>query len=135
MRSCFVCLCDALGCSTILVMIDDLQVDSDPINTPDLTGVESHNLLAALSYLGVLVVIPLWLVESPNNFVRFHARQGLLVFIGVVLSIIAGRWVAIVGNMAWLLFALLSVIGFIQALLGKWWKIPVLGDIAEKISV
>lgn len=114
---------------------EDIQAQPEQINTPDLTGVESHNLLAALSYLGILVVIPLWLVPSPNNFVRFHARQGLLVFIGVVLSIVASRWVAVIGNMAWLLFAILSVVGFIQALLGKWWKIPVLGDLAEKISI
>ena len=32
------------------------------------------------------------------------------------------------------LFGALSLVGIVQALLGNFWKMPIVGDIAEKVS-
>ena len=38
--------------------------------------IEKGKLMAVLSYIGILVVIP-YFAEKENKFVRFHAIQGL----------------------------------------------------------
>ena len=37
--------------------------------------------------------------------------------------------------LAVLLFGILSLVGIVQSLMGNYWKMPVIGDIAEKISI
>ncbi|MBA7593933.1 hypothetical protein ES703_00869 [subsurface metagenome] len=108
--------------------------------------------LAWLSYLGILFLIPL-LAHKDNPFSKYHARQGMvLFFVEVALGIVWGILYAIalaiafgVGGvgfclvLVWIIMALaylfvgiLALIGLIQALSGKFWKMPILGDLAEK---
>lgn len=88
-------------------------------------------LMAALSYLGILVLIPL-LMKKESSFVQFHAKQGLVLFIAEVIL----WWIPFVG---WFflgpLVSILALIGLIMALMGKEWKIPVVWNIAEKIKL
>jgi uncharacterized membrane protein len=102
----------------------------------------------------------LWLVTEPkeNRFVRFHAMQGLLLF-GVnfvvsiifrILQVILGAGAAAVdSDVAFgggsLILGLLQlviglgllvvhIIGMVKANQGQMWKLPIIGDIAEKNS-
>lgn len=102
----------------------------------DVTGVEPNKLMAALSYLGILVLIPLF-VSRKDPFVVFHAKQGLVVLIGYVIAGIATSilWLAIIGNLLWLVLMIVSIIGLIQALQGKRWRIPGIAQIADTFKI
>lgn len=91
---------------------------------------------AILSYLWILCLVPL-ILKKENKFAMFHAKQGLILFIG---ELVVG-FVGIIPILGWMvlffgtvLFGLLSLIGIVQVLMGNFWKMPVVGDIAEKIT-
>jgi fumarate reductase subunit D len=105
-----------------------------PNNPNDLTGVSEDKLLAALSYLGILVLIPL-LLRRNDPYVRFHAKQGLVILIGEIVAVVAGIWLTVIGNLLFVLMLIASVLGFINALQGKQWKIPGVGQLAEKFKI
>ena len=102
------------------------------------TSNDSENkFLAAISYIGVLCLIPL-LLKKDDKFVQFHAKQGLVLFIAeIVISFI--NIIPFLGQMIWffasLAFLLISIIGFIKAWRGEWWKIPYLHEYSKKINI
>lgn len=100
----------------------------------DLTGLDSERLYAAFSYLAVLVVVPL-LTAKDNPFVNFHIRQGLLVLGGLIIGSIAANWSAVVGGTLLVLILIADIVALVQALQGRTWKIPGLGQLAEKIRI
>ncbi len=93
--------------------------------------------MALLSYLGVLCLIPL-LMDKDNDFVQYHARQGFILFMAeVVTMVIAGipvlGWVlAPVLGLVWLVF---SVMGLINVLNAKRKELPLIGQYARKIKI
>lgn len=109
--------------------------ESAPAPAPTQKG--DDNLIAAVSYLWILSIIIL-LVKKDSDYVRFHARQGVVLF---VISVAVG----IIGIPLFFLFWLTGlinlvifiavVIGFIKALGGQRYKLPVVGDLAEKINL
>ncbi len=96
-----------------------------------------ENLYAVLSYLWVFCLIPV-LMRSKSDFVRFHARQGLMLFIievgiGIIGIIpVLGPLVILLGV---LVCGLLSLTGIVQVLMGNKWKMPIIGDWSEKLNV
>ena len=97
----------------------------------------NENLLAAASYLlGFVTGIIILLVEKQNKFVRFHAMQSTILFGGIfVVNIVLG-FIPILG---WLVGLLLSFTAFIlwivlmwKAFQGDMYKVPYVGDLAEK---
>lgn len=111
----------------------------DPFSpTPGPRGQDVDRVEAALSWLWLLSVVFL-VLGWHRPFVRFHARQGVVLF---VLSMAA--WVvaplAPVGG--WRLQGLLQfvvfltvVIGFLQALRGRWWELPFLARLASRAGL
>jgi fumarate reductase subunit D len=97
--------------------------------------VTKDNVYAILAYMWVLCLIPV-LMKKDDPFVRFHARQGLMLFIiEVALGIIGivpflGVIISQIGGLVCLV---VSVLAIIQVLKGNQWKIPYVGDWAEKI--
>lgn len=91
--------------------------------------------LAMLSYLGVLCLVPM-LVNKEDEYVNFHARQGLFLWMWGVLAIF-GLYVPVVGRLFFsvsaMLIALLSLIGILSVLLMRAWKFPLIGIWAEKL--
>jgi len=106
----------------------------EPVKTS--TGM-TQNLAGLLCYLaGWITGLIFFLIEKENRFVRFHAMQSLITFggLGVLLFILS--FVPILG---WLVMLGLYVVGFIlwivlmvKAYQGEMFKLPVIGDIAEK---
>jgi uncharacterized membrane protein len=119
-------------------------------------------LCYALVILCCLNVIPaiIFLVTEPkeNRFLRFHALQALLLMaVGIVIAIVfwilrvalfttatvagasgagffAGGFVALIQMAIGFVFLVVYIVGAMQAYQGKMWKIPVIGDLAEKNS-
>lgn len=95
------------------------------------------NVAAALSYLVITAI--LWLVLEPYNkdrFIKFHSFQaiGLAVasfVLSIVLSVIPilGWIVLIFLPLVWLVVWILCIA---KAYQGQWFKLPLIGDFAEK---
>jgi len=91
--------------------------------------VEENKVLAAISYLWIISLIIL-LVKKESAFAKFHAKQGLILWIAsTILWIIP--WVGWALNIVVFVFI---VIGFTKAISGKWWNVPGVGQLAAKIK-
>lgn len=108
------------------------------------TGGLTDNVAGALAYVTIIPAI-VFLVMEPYNrkrFIRFHAFQCLFFAVAwtvlwIGLSIIAH--IPFLGWMTILIWPLVSLVGFIiwlilvlKAYQGQMFKLPVIGDIAEK---
>ncbi|MGC9553823.1 MAG: DUF4870 domain-containing protein [Thermoplasmatota archaeon] len=107
-----------------------------------------ENVEGALCYLlGWLTGLVFYLIEKDNEFVRFHARQSILVFLPLwILSFIfgGGFWfgggflwagwfiLVVIGWLLWLVMFILWLVLMIKAYQGEKFKLPVVGDIAER---
>lgn len=91
------------------------------------------NTAAALSYvLGWVTGIVFLLLEKDDKVVRFHAMQSIIVFGGLTL-------ITLVPIIGWMLSPLVMIVGFVawlylimQAYKGEKYKVPMIGDFAEK---
>ncbi|MDP3056957.1 MAG: hypothetical protein Q8N37_00340 [bacterium] len=113
-----------------------------PQNTPpvapqapltDEQDIQQNKIWALLSYLGILFLIPL-LAKKDSKFAQFHAKQGVILFVISFVSVIPIIGWMLSPLVIFVLF-IVSVIGIINVLQGKYWKIPVIGDYAEKINI
>lgn len=98
-------------------------------NKKPVPGSTDSNLMAALSYVWILSVVML-IIKKDDEFVKFHAKQGLILFIASFVGVIP-----IIGWAIWFVVVVLDIIGFIKALSGERFKLWVIGDIAEKIKM
>lgn len=93
-----------------------------------------ENLEGLLAYLlGPITGIILLLLEKESEFVRFHAMQSTIVFIGLwILQIVAG----IIFGPLWTLIGLLEfvvwIVGMVKAYQGERYRFPIAGDLAEQ---
>ncbi|TYQ18316.1 UNVERIFIED_CONTAM: putative membrane protein [Acetivibrio alkalicellulosi] len=96
-----------------------------------------ENVAALLSYVfGFVTGLIFFLLEKDSRFVKFHAMQSILTSVVIfLLSIILG-FIPILG---WILLMILplgtialAIILMIKAYKNEWFKLPIIGDIAEK---
>ena len=128
-------------------------------NTADTTAdfdkqdIEENKGISVLSYLGPLVFVPMF-ARKNSKYARFHANQGLLLFIvsgaysivqSILTAILKGifpwRWdygyvggrgfiygaLTTVLSLVWIVFTVLAVIGIINTVKGKAKELPVIG--------
>ncbi|MBF0456215.1 MAG: hypothetical protein HQL72_15535 [Magnetococcales bacterium] len=97
-------------------------------------GVGSQ-IMAAMSYLGILALVPL-VVNRRDSYVAFHARQGIILWIWEVLAVFSLA-VPVVGRVFFqtssLFCFVLSVVGLVSVLLGKAWRFPLIGQWAQRL--
>ena len=94
--------------------------------------------MALLSYLGILVIIPL-ITEAKNDpFVKYHIKQGLVLLITCVI----GSAVSMVPIIGWILspfiflfMIVLAIIGIVNAVGGKEKPLPLIGHYSDKIHI
>lgn len=96
------------------------------------------NIAGAISYFWVVGLI-FFIIEKKNRFVRFHAFQALawgiaLVVAGIVLDVLDNFFFAfgLIGNLLYLVWLVGAIYSAVQAYNGKWFKLPVVGDMAYK---
>lgn len=93
---------------------------------------KTKNGLAALSYIWILCLIPL--LSSKDEFVKFHARQGFVLFI-IEVALVLVAWIPVIGWVLFLIVAIIALVGIIKALNGEKWEIPYIGQWAKKIKI
>jgi uncharacterized membrane protein len=95
------------------------------------------NIEGSLCYvLGWITGIIFVLLEKKNEFVRFHAMQSLVTFLGLNVLGYVIRVIPLIGGMlsslVWVVELILWVVLIIKAYQGERFKLPVVGDFAEK---
>jgi uncharacterized membrane protein len=113
------------------------------------TGFLPENFAGALAYITCIPAI-VFLARKPfdqNHFVRFHSWQSIFMTVAAVVFGLALRiifallgfiphlgyllgWLAVLVTM--LGWAILWAVALIKALQGEFFRVPVIGDIAEK---
>lgn len=125
---------------------DDVTAEFDPMD------IKENKLMAVLSYIGILVLIPI-LVEKKSKYVKFHATQGLnvaivsvaqyiifsvlktvikIAFLGSPIFCVGGVLLTllnIINVLISLALSVLEVLGIINAVQGKCKKLPILGKL------
>ncbi|MFA6551142.1 MAG: DUF4870 domain-containing protein [Patescibacteria group bacterium] len=100
----------------------------------DANDIENNKIIASLSYIFILCLIPL-LLKKKSEFAQLHARQGLTItvawFVLWVIGVvpILGWLIAFFGNLALLV---ISIMGVIKTLDGQAWKIPYIYEWSKK---
>jgi uncharacterized membrane protein len=95
--------------------------------------VEENKIVAALSYLNILFLIPLFL-KRESRFAQFHAKQGLVMFI----LFFAGQlifWIPLFGWALFLLWLGADAVALVRTLQGQLWEIPIVNEWSKKISL
>lgn len=103
----------------------------------DPKDVEDNKILAAISYIGLLSVV-VFLVAKKSPFAQEHAKQGVVLFVVELLVYVLGLlpligWF-IIGPIGSLVCLIVSVVGFIKALQGTFWEIPLIGSFRSKVN-
>ncbi len=116
--------------------INNLNETPDYTSSFDPADVQNNRVMGVLSYLGILVLIPLFAAkESP--FARFHCNQGIVLAVAEVVVSIAFRilrklpligWIfSIIAALAGIGMFVLAVIGIINAANGRAKELPIIG--------
>ena len=92
---------------------------------------------ACFTYVfGWITGLVFFLLEKENQFVRFHAMQSICFSVGVLVLSLAVGMVPILGTVLAGLLALATFVVWIalmvKACQGKWFRLPVVGDVAAK---
>ncbi|HIH77973.1 MAG TPA: DUF4870 domain-containing protein [Halobacteria archaeon] len=97
----------------------------------------NENVAGLLCYvLGWITGLVFLLVEKDSAFVKFHAMQSLMTFLALgilsaVLSFIPYIGY-IIGGIIGLITIVLWIVLMIKAYQGERWKVPIIGDFAER---
>ncbi len=97
-----------------------------------------NTIMASLSYLGPLVLIP-FLTSRDKSFIVFHVKQGLVLFglllVTYFITLLSFGVLAPITGLINVFIFVLSVIGILNALKQKEVAIPLVGKFANKITL
>ena len=129
-----------------------------PVQTAKSSTGLDENVAALLSYVfGWVSGLIFFLIEKDSRLVRFHAMQSILfnvfiaitgialwvvVFILLLISTqlpdILGSLMGLLVTLIWIVFSIGLLIGWVMCLIkafqGQYFKLPVIGNFAEKFS-
>jgi uncharacterized membrane protein len=99
------------------------------------TGLD-ENVAGFFCYLlGFITGIVFLLVEKKSNFVKFHAMQSTITFLGLFVILMILGMIPIIGLLAypiWILSLILWLLLMIKALRGERYMLPIVGKMAEE---
>lgn len=109
--------CGTIGCQGFRDALPRLVADQEG---RALAAVAWGSNLLGAAILGPFVV---WMVarRAPDPFVRYHARQALLLSLGAAFLAIPTLGLAVVA------MVVLSLLGALKAWKGEWWTLPLVG--------
>jgi len=98
---------------------------------------KEHRLAAAVGYIGVLFLIPLYFYKD-SPFAQFHGKQGMVLFIAwainsfLMIIPVLGWIVSFIGS---ILLFVVTVVAVIRTYTGEKWVIPYIGKYSERIKL
>jgi uncharacterized membrane protein len=94
------------------------------------TGLE-ENVAGLLCYVLTWVTgLVFFLIEKDSKFVKFHAMQSIITFVALFIL----SWIPLVNIIVLILALVLWILLMINAYQGKKFKLPWIGNLAEKWS-
>ena len=109
---------------------------SEKVVAPKNPEVQDAQFFAAIGYLSFLCFVPL-VLKKENKFALFHGKQALVLFIlelaAAILKVVPALG-DLVFTLAFVVLGILSLIGIVKVLMGERWEIPVIHEIAERIT-
>ena len=107
--------------------LTELNNTADTTAEYDPQDIEKNKVMALLAY--IIFLIPL-LAAKDSKFARFHTNQGLVLFVGAILSSVITvipiiGW--IIAPIAGLAITVLAIIGIVNAIGGKAKELPIIG--------
>jgi uncharacterized membrane protein len=98
------------------------------------TGLD-ENVAGFLCYLlGFITGIVFLVVEKKSRFVKFHAKQSTITFLGLFVITFLIGWIPVIGTLILIFSLILWLILMIKALQGKRYSLPIVGKMAEEKS-
>lgn len=94
----------------------------------DSEDIEKNKFFAILSYIGVLVLVPL-LAAKDSKFAKYHANQGLILFICSIACYILS-YLPVIKHFVWILnvaILILAIMGIVYAAKGEAKELPIVG--------
>lgn len=103
------------------------------------TSHDQNKLMAVLAYIGPLVLVS-YFTAKDNQFVKFHIKQGLVLFAVEVIMWVLGSMMMfyslwMIFNLVNLALFVLSIIGIVNAVNGKEKELPVVGQFSKHFPV
>lgn len=106
----------------------------------DQQDIQNNRFFAALSYWGILLIVPLFF-KSDSKYARFHANQGLVLFMAVILFELAAAALRVFMGVSPeltifivilllgfnLFFMVLQILGTVRAIKGEMTPLPIIG--------
>ena len=116
--------------------------EDQKMNNFDANDIAQNKVMGILAYLGFLCLVPIFAAKN-SPYARFHANQGLVLFIaeiayGIVYGILAVvfAFIPVIGliviallGLASIVFVVFLVIGIMNACSGEPKKLPIIGGI------
>lgn len=120
--------------------MDELEGNEQPSEVEEEVSepeeIEEGKVAAVLAYVPALCFIPL-LRKKHNRFAVEHGRQGLLLFIVEIIALVF--LIPIISRSFWIIVLILcliaALVGIVFAIQGRFWKIPLIGEWAEKLKI
>jgi len=122
-----------------------------PVNLTDFVGVaqalevdaedaDKHKIFGILAYVGILCLVPI-LAAKDSPFAKYHANQGLVLFlleviisvtlfvVGIILAMLPGvlGLLNLILSLIWLGPLILAILGIVNAAAGKCVPLPIIG--------
>lgn len=96
-----------------------------------------QTVMAALSYLGILILIPFF-VKKNDPFVHFHLKQGVVLLVPELIVYVASGMMYFmwpIWNIVWLALLGFTIVGVLNALTKKEKALPFIGQYASRINL
>lgn len=100
----------------------------------DAQQIQDGKIFAILSYLSILCIIPL-IFKKNNTFVLRHGKQGLVLFVAQAAAFIISIVLPWVLKPIFFASGLLSLWGMIESIRGRFVRLPIVADVADKITL
>ncbi len=109
------------------------KTQATPVNSAE----QNRMIMGILAYLGILVLIPL-LTARHDEFIKFHIKQGLVLFCIELIIYIIGFvfwpfWMLL--NIVNLGILILSILGIVNVVHKKQQELPIVGHLGSKFPV
>lgn len=112
------------------------QPSNQPLNQPPKASKGKNTGMAILAY--IIFFIPLLTDAKKDPFVKYHIKQGLLVFIAWVIVYIVGYFIPwqfwMIDRLLNLAVFILMIVGIIAASKGEEKPLPIIGKFGEQFK-
>jgi uncharacterized membrane protein len=95
---------------------------------------DDQKLYAFLSSFFLIIgFIVAWILWRKDKYVMHYAKQGLVLFIGIVLISILSPFLFFLSGILWVLWVILWIVTWVNSFSGKMKKTFIISDLADKI--